>query len=69
MSWLDGITDSMDMSLNKPREGDSEGQGSLLQSMGSQRWDRTEQLNDNIASKLLGSYGFRKAFSTEKYVY
>ena len=26
--WLDGITDSMDMNLNKP-PGDSEGQGSL----------------------------------------
>ena len=35
--WVDDITDSMDMSLNKLREGDSEGQGSLLQSMGSQR--------------------------------
>ena len=27
--WLDGIIDSMDMSLNKLREGDSEEQGSL----------------------------------------
>ena len=28
MRWSDGITDSMDMSLNTP--GDSEGQGSLV---------------------------------------
>ena len=37
--WLDGITDSMDMSLSKPGGGDGQWTGSpgVLQSMGSQR--------------------------------
>ena len=47
MRWLDGITDSMDMSLNKL--GDSEGQGSLVccSLWGHKELDMTEWLNSN----------------------
>ena len=40
MRWLDGITDSMDMSLSKLRETVKEKPG-LLQSMGSKESDTT----------------------------
>ena len=43
MRWLDGITDSMDMSLNKLPEMVMDREACVLQSMGSQR--ATERLN------------------------
>ena len=41
MRWLDGITDSMDMSLNKLWEIVKDGEPGMLQSNGSQRSDVT----------------------------
>ena len=47
MRWLDGLTDSMDMSLSKLQE--IEGQGSLVccSPWGHKELDTTEQLNNH----------------------
>ena len=47
MSWLDGITDSMNMSSGKLREGVGDGQGGLAccGSRGHKKLDTTERLN------------------------
>ena len=50
MSWLDDITDSMDMSLSKLREIGKERKPGVLQSMGSQRVEHdlvTEQQEED----------------------
>ena len=44
MKWLDGITDSMDMSVSKLRE---TGKPGVLQSMGVKDLDVTQWLNNN----------------------
>ena len=46
MRWLDGITDSMDMSLGKLRElGDGQGGLACCGSWGRKESDMTERLN------------------------
>ena len=47
MRWLDGITDSMDMSLSKQTPGVGDGQGGLARcgSWGHKELDTTQRLN------------------------
>ena len=45
MRWLDGITNSMDISLSKLRSWWWTGKPGMLQSMGLQKWDTTKWLN------------------------
>ena len=53
MRWLDGNTDSMNMSLSRRWTGDGDGQGSLVccSSWGGKESDMTEQLTNNKAGK------------------
>ena len=45
MRWLDGITDSMDMSLSKFRERVMDRKACMLQSWDQKEWDATQRLN------------------------
>ena len=45
MRWLDGITDSMDVSLSEPQELDGQGGLAYCDSWGRKESDTTEQLN------------------------
>ena len=45
MRWLDGMTDSMDMSLNELRVGDRQGGLVCCDSRGHRESDTTERLN------------------------
>ena len=47
MRWLDGITNSMDMSLSKLRVGDGQGGLACYSPQGHRELDTTEGLNNN----------------------
>ena len=53
MRWLDGITDSMDMSLSKPGEIVEDREAWLMQSMGNKKSDMTYRLSNNDNPYLL----------------
>ena len=52
MRWLDGITDAMNMNLDKMEDG--EGQGGLVccSPWGHKEWDMTGQLNNTHAKAM-----------------
>ena len=52
MRWLDGMTDSMDMSLNELRVGDRQGGLVCCDSRGRKKLDMTEQLPSFLPSFL-----------------
>ena len=52
MRWLNGITNSVDMSLSKLWEMVKEGKPGVLQFMGSQRVTTTERLNNNLLNNI-----------------
>ena len=56
MSWLDGITDSRDMSLSQLQERVKRKPG-MLQSLGSQRVEHDRETEQQQRCSLLGSGG------------
>ena len=65
MTWLDSITDSMDMSLNKLREIVRNRKPGVLQSMGLQRirHDLVAEQTTIVQNNILNSLGLCKASS------
>ena len=59
MRWLDGITDSMDMSLSKLKEMVKDREPGVLQSMGSQR------VGHNLVTEQKWLPGFLEYQSTD----
>ena len=51
MTWLDGITDSMDMNLSKLQETVKDREAGVLRYMGSAESDMTERLNNKISER------------------
>ena len=54
MRWLDGITDSMDMSLSKLQEMVKDREPGVLQSMQSQSSDTTERIHFHFSRLCTG---------------
>ena len=66
--WLDGITDSTDMSLFEQALGDGEGQGSLMRCSpwGHKESDTTERLNNNKCNGIQLSIKIKHQYKQQR---